>query len=143
MADIFISYARPDRAKVERLGEFLETAGYSVWWDRQIEGGEDFYAAIERELTSAKVVIVAWSEHSTKSRWVKDEAGEAADNNKIITIDFDGSEPPIGFKQFHTLDFTRRNKNSHDELLRAIRLKIEDPSQPETALPRNQKQNSQ
>ena len=136
MADIFISYARPDRAKVERLGEFLETAGYSVWWDRQIEGGEDFYAAIERELTSAKVVIVAWSEHSTKSRWVKDEAGEAADNNKIITIDFDGSEPPIGFKQFHTLDFTRRNKNSHDELLRAIRLKIEDPSQPETALPR-------
>ena len=33
MADIFISYSRDDRPRVEPLAEALVSAGYSVWWD--------------------------------------------------------------------------------------------------------------
>ena len=49
MADIFISYARTDRDKVLELASALSGNGYDVWWDREIAGGIEFSAAIERE----------------------------------------------------------------------------------------------
>lgn len=102
MADIFISYARSDREKVELLASALEGEGYSVWWDRHIDSGAEFSAAIERELEAAKAVIVCWSEEGAKSRWVKDEATIAHRSNKLKTISLDGTEPPIGYMQFHS-----------------------------------------
>ena len=104
MADIFISYARADRGKIEKLAAALEDKGYSVWWDRNIVGGSEFSEEIEKELTAAKAVIVAWSEDSVKSRWVRDEAGHAAEAGKLIPIGLDGSHAPMGFKQLHVID---------------------------------------
>ena len=37
MADIFIGYAREDRAVAAVLAKALEGCGWSVWWDRVIE----------------------------------------------------------------------------------------------------------
>ncbi len=102
LADIFISYARADREKVEQLASALEGEGYSVWWDRHIESGAEFSADIERELEAAKAVIVCWSEEGAKSRWVKDEATIAHRAGKLKTISLDGTEPPIGYMQFHS-----------------------------------------
>ncbi len=102
MADIFISYARADRDKIERLASALEGEGYSVWWDRHIESGAEFSTDIERELGAAKAVIVCWSEEGAKSRWVKDEATIAHRAGKLKTISLDGTEPPIGYMQFHS-----------------------------------------
>ncbi len=124
MADIFISYARPDRDRIEAISNRLEAAGYTVWWDRQIIGGEDFYQAIERELEAAKVVLVAWSEHSAQSRWVKDEASVAAESGKIVSLHLDGGEPPLGFKQYHSLDFSGRLNASMPGLIEAVDLKL-------------------
>ena len=106
MADIFISYARPDRAKVERLAAALEGEGWSVWWDCNIQSGAEFSAEIERELHDAKAVIVCWSEEGAKSRWVRDEATLASRENKLKTISLDGAEPPIGYMQYHALDMS-------------------------------------
>ena len=49
MADIFISYARGDGEKIERLAAALEAEGFSVWWDRNIVGGSEFSKDIERD----------------------------------------------------------------------------------------------
>ncbi len=106
MADIFISYARPDRAKVERLAAALQSEGWSVWWDRNIQSGAEFSAEIERELHDAGAVIVCWSEEGAKSRWVRDEATLASRENKLKTISLDGTEPPIGYMQYHALDMS-------------------------------------
>lgn len=105
MADIFISYAREDRETVAKLAAALEGAGYSVWWDRHVVGGAEFSAEIERELGAAKAAIVAWSAHGNSSHWVKDEAAIARDAGKLVPISLDGCEPPIGFRQFHAIDF--------------------------------------
>ena len=102
MADIFISYARADRDKIERLASALVGEGYTVWWDRHIESGAEFSTDIERELSAAKAVIVCWSEEGAKSRWVKDEATIAHRAGKLKTISLDGTEPPIGYMQFHS-----------------------------------------
>ena len=105
MTDIFISYAHADRSKVESLAGSLISAGYDVWWDHKLVGGTAFAAEIERALHRSKCVIVVWTIKSVQSEWVLDEAGEAKRGGKLIPIRFDATTPPLGFRQFQTLDF--------------------------------------
>ena len=42
MADIFISYAKSDRAKAQTLANAFEREGWSVWWDPKIPPGQTF-----------------------------------------------------------------------------------------------------
>ena len=107
MADIFISYARDDRDRIEKLSQALETQGWSVWWDRNIESGSEFSKDIERELDGAKAVIACWSNEGSNSRWVKDEANIAAEAGKLLAITLDADQPPIGFRQYHAVDFSK------------------------------------
>ena len=104
LADIFLSYARPDREKIASLAAALEQAGWSVWWDRHIDGGAAFANAIETELNASRVVIVAWSQASLQSDWVKDEAATARDQGKLVPVSVDGAVAPLGFKQYHVID---------------------------------------
>ena len=106
MADIFISYAREDAAKVERLIPLLSAAGYSVWWDSNLTSGARYLKETEAELKSAKAVLVIWSQVSLDSHWVADEAAVGRDENRLAAISFDGSMPPLGFRQFQVTDFS-------------------------------------
>jgi hypothetical protein len=54
MADVFISYARPDREMARSLAAALIARGYQVWWDFELLGGEEFRDAIMEELQAAK-----------------------------------------------------------------------------------------
>jgi TolB-like protein len=124
MAQVFLSYAREDRLCAERLARILEAAGHHVWWDRRLDGGEEFSAEIEIALDRADVVLVAWSKDSVKSRWVRDEAAAGGDSGRLMPVSIDGSRPPMGFRQFHTIDLTgwkdaKRDKRTA-ELLRSL-----------------------
>ena len=129
MAAIFLSYAREDRRCAERLARVLEAAGHDVWWDRRLDGGEEFSAEIEAALDKADVVLVAWSEVSAKSRWVRDEASVGGDKGRLVPVSIDASLPPMGFRQFHTLDLngwkgSRRDRRIGD-LLQAIERRLQ------------------
>ena len=63
-ADVFICYSHEDRELVQSLAESLQVEGFSVWWDPNIGGGAEFAHAIERELSDAETVVVAWSSAS-------------------------------------------------------------------------------
>jgi TolB-like protein/tetratricopeptide (TPR) repeat protein len=107
VADIFLSYSRDDRPRVERLAQALVQAGYSVWWDRNLTGGERFQSGIQAELSAAKAVIVVWTKTSVNSDWVADEAGEGRDTGRLVPVTLDGAVPPLGFRQLQGLDFSR------------------------------------
>lgn len=104
MASIFLSYSREDAERVGPLAAALERAGHEVWWDRQIAGGEEFSGAIEQALESAQVVVVAWSAAAAKSAWVRDEAAHGRDSNRLVPVTLDGCLPPLGFRQYQTID---------------------------------------
>lgn len=106
MADVFISYSSEERETAARLAAALEARGYSVWWDRNLEGGADFSDDIEREMKAAGAIVVAWSHNAAKSHWVRDEASYGRDAKKLVPITLDGAQPPIGFRQVQTIDFT-------------------------------------
>jgi len=91
--DIFLSYEKHDRADARDLAEDLAADGYSVWWDRELIGGDDFVGRIDAELRSARSVIVLWSTDSVKSRWVNGEAETAANLGKLIPVLIDDTDP--------------------------------------------------
>lgn len=128
MGAIFLSYAREDRSWAEKLAQVIEGAGHEVWWDRRLGGGEEFSAEIETALDRSDVVLVAWSETSIRSRWVRDEAAVGADRGQLVSVSLDGSVPPMGFRQFHTLDLAGwkglKRDSRTDNLLRSIESKL-------------------
>ena len=103
MSDLFISYAREDSAIVERLTSALRAAGHQPWWDQHLVGGSEYSREIEEALNRSAKVLVLWSANAAQSPWVRDEAAAARDAQKLVPITIDGTSPPMGFRQFHTL----------------------------------------
>jgi hypothetical protein len=104
MNDIFISYARDDRARVEPLATALERRGWSVWWDPDIRTGQDFDASIAAALQAARCVVVVWSKRSVNSPWVKDEAEIGRRRGVLVPVRIDAVERPLGFGRLQTAD---------------------------------------
>jgi len=97
MADVFLSYAREDAGRAQQIAEGLEAEGVDVFWDNEIPPGSTWADYIESKLTQCKALIVLWSEHSTKSQWVREEARMGRDKGVLIPVMIDGSTPPFGF----------------------------------------------
>ena len=109
MADVFISYASEDRDRVRPLAQALEGRGFTIWWDRALASGQDYASIIERELKNAKAVIVVWTRASAASTFVRDEAGRARDQDRLVPVMLDRVEIPLGFGAYQAEDFTAWN----------------------------------
>jgi TolB-like protein len=104
---VFLSYARADQQQAAQLAKALEANGFDVWWDALIEGGAAFARTIETALDDADAVVVAWSRASVASDWVLDEASRGRDERKLVPVSLDGTEPPLGFRQYQSVDISR------------------------------------
>ncbi|HEX5863293.1 MAG TPA: toll/interleukin-1 receptor domain-containing protein, partial [Casimicrobiaceae bacterium] len=111
MADIFISYASEDRERASQFASALEKRGWSVWWDRNIIAGQSFDKVIEREVESAKSVVVLWSKYSIDSEWVKNEAADAAQRNVLVPAMIDPVKLPLEFRRKQTADLVDWDSN--------------------------------
>ena len=104
MGRIFLSYAREDVATAEAFAAELERAGHEVWWDHHLRAGSRFSWDIASALKAADCVLVLWSKQSIESAWVQDEAAEGLERSRLVPVALDGSKPPLGFRQYHTID---------------------------------------
>ena len=105
MADVFVSYARSDKARVAPLVAAIEERGWTVWWDPEICPGQEFDRQIALELKTATAVLVVWTRNSVESRWVRGEAREGAERGILVPIRFERAELPIDVRTLHTTDF--------------------------------------
>lgn len=124
MASLFLSYAREDIGRVRPLATALEREGHHVWWDRYISGGQEFAGAIEEALASADVVVACWSQSSVRSGWVRDEAAAGRDNGRLVPVTLDGCPPPLGFRQYHTIDLSGWNGRPRSSALQPLKAAI-------------------
>ena len=132
MGQVFLSYARQDGLFAEKLARVLENAGHNVWWDRRLDSGEEFSAEIETALNQSNVVLVAWSAQSVRSRWVRDEAAFGGDTGRLVPVSIDGTLPPMGFRQFHSMDLSGWKGGTRDrrtaELLHSVERRMKSPA---------------
>lgn len=123
MAGVFLSYDRDDTDKARPIALALEKAGHSVWWDLHVRGGAQFGKVIEEALKAADAVVVLWSRNSVESAWVRDEAAAGRDSGRLVPVTIDGTQPPLGFRQFQTIDlrvWRARSKGKFALLLEAV-----------------------
>ncbi|MGH8127654.1 MAG: TIR domain-containing protein, partial [Gammaproteobacteria bacterium] len=104
MADVFVSYARSDKARVAPLVAAIEAKGWSVWWDPEINPGQEFDDLIDAQIDAAKAVLVVWTATSVASRWVRGEAREAADRGILVPVRFEQARLPMDVRAIHTTD---------------------------------------
>ena len=76
MADIFISYSKPDRDKVVVLAAYLESEGWTVWWDTSLAVGDAYRDEIMKQLAAARAVIVLWTQNSSSQTSCVPKPGE-------------------------------------------------------------------
>lgn len=119
MADVFISYAREDRARADQVARGLAALGLESFWDSEIPPGQTWADYTEEKLTSCKVVVVLWSQHSTKSHWVREEARMGRDKAKLIPAMIDNVPMPFGFGEVQAANLsTWQGESQHPDWMR-------------------------
>lgn len=119
-ATVFLSYSRADRDRARVLAQALEQAGLQVWWDTLIEGGAVFAKTIEAALVASDAVIVLWSANSIASDWVLDEAAHGRHMKKLVPLSLDGTESPLGFRQYQSITLAIDHGRIDDASLQAV-----------------------
>jgi len=102
----------------------IESKGWSVWWDPEINPGQEFDDQIEAEIEAALAVLVVWTPVSVVSRWVRGEAREAAERGILVPVRFDQARLPMDVRAIHTTDLDGWNADPaspvFQEVLRAL-----------------------
>lgn len=91
---IFISYSHLDSDPKDRLIGHLKTrqrlANFSFWSDEQIEGGDEWYTKIFRELSSSNIIILLISTNFINSKFCYEKEMNMAmslhDSGRAIVI---------------------------------------------------------
>ncbi len=106
MADLFVSYSREDKARAAEVVRLLEDYGWDVFWDQETRSGTHWPKVLEEELGKARCLVALWTTTSVASRWVRIEAYEALQNEKLVPVLLDKVRPPLEFRQTQTFDLT-------------------------------------
>jgi len=131
VTSVFLSYKREDETMAARLVLALEEAGFTVWWDRGLPGGEEWRAHIEKALNEARCVIVLWTHASVapEGTFVREEAARARARNILVPVIAETVEPPLGFAEVQGIDLTHWRGNRADpafkDLTAAVHAKLE------------------
>ena len=113
MADVFVSYARPDEPMAERVASALRDEGYTVWRDDELPAHRTYAEVIQERLKSADAVVVLWSAEAARSQWVRSEADAARLAGTLVQAMIDGSTPPMPFDQIQCADLGRWTGDRH------------------------------
>jgi TolB-like protein len=77
-----------------------------VWWDQALSAGEAFDRVTEKALDDARAVVVLWSRKSVESRWVRAEATQGHNNNRLVPAMIEACRRPMLFELTHTPDLS-------------------------------------
>ncbi len=106
MADVFISYTKPERELTMTLAQGLKAAGLTVWWDTELLPKDGFRAKIDAELDACSAAVIIWSAQSANSYWVLSEADHALRQGKLVNAHHTDIRPdhlPKPFGQIHAV----------------------------------------
>ena len=88
---VFVSYSREDAPRVDGLDSLLRGLGLQVFLDRRgIVAGDRWEDALESALSSAHAMVVVWSRHAARSKWVRREYETALQRGvRVVPVSLD------------------------------------------------------
>jgi hypothetical protein len=122
MNHIFISHSHEDSDFAENMQNKLEQAGFTVWRDIGIRGGEDWRKEIDQAIKEAFVLIVVVTPAAKASEYVTYEWAFASGAGvKVIPILHKKTDLHPRLEALQYLDFTIRNVRPWDTLFDLLR----------------------
>lgn len=140
MSDIVLSYSAADADRAQAIVSALRAAGYDVWWDRDIQPGQERRAAIAAATEGAKLGLIAWSRVSADAATgqdVIDEAEAAKQRGAYLGVLLDEVELPFGFGGYDPVDVSPFRGSAADvaKVVDAVRNFMEKGQAAPAALP--------
>ena len=83
MIDVFISYKQEEREAVQIIASALIDLKVSVWFDTRLRAGTSFDEEIAAALDAAKAVLVCWTPAAIQSEWVRGEATQGMQRERL------------------------------------------------------------
>lgn len=107
MTDVFISYKRRMRPKVEEIAKALEALGFEVWFDADLEAGSSFSSEISERVRNAKCVLVCWTDDAfahggDKNGWVVGEASIGRSRAVLVPVLLEKADLDPPWNTLHT-----------------------------------------
>jgi putative chitinase len=126
MVDVFISYARLDRLRVEILNEALQELGLSTFFDvTGIDGGDTFPDTLDRAVKSAGAVVACWTPHALQRDWVKTECLIALERKALVPVEIESVtalDIPAAFFPLQRVNLTEwHGEREHPGWVAAVR----------------------
>lgn len=123
--DVFISYPRSERVRVEQIKQKLDAMGLVVFFDLEgIDGGDVFPEVIDHALKSAKVVLAFWNLAAFRSKWCMIECRVAVKRRNLVPVALDHFEEldvPAQFMDVQYFDLSDFDgSESHDGWRRTV-----------------------
>ena len=84
MVDVFISYKQEEREAVQIIASTLTDLKVAVWFDSKLRAGASFDEEIATALEAAKSVLVCWTPAAIQSDWVRSEATQGAQRDRLV-----------------------------------------------------------
>ncbi|MEG5104709.1 TIR domain-containing protein, partial [Microcoleus sp. AT13-A5] len=121
MTQVFVSYAEPDKATMEKIRNSLRRESLTVWTNTtDIQTGEAFEAAIQRGIEQADNVVYLLSPDSMDSHFARKELEIALSLNKriipILVRETSAEQIPNALRNLQYIDLTD-NVQEDDYLL--------------------------
>jgi hypothetical protein len=107
---VFLSYARADQAYVEQLAAEASRRGITVWFDSDIESGEQWADVIEDKVRHCVVFVPLVTPASLDSTWCRRELLLADHLGKpLVALVREDIEPPLALvdRQYETFASSR------------------------------------
>jgi WD40 repeat protein len=122
--NIFISYSSKSRNVVETLAIDLEAMGYTVWFDKELTGGQDWWAEILNSIRRCHLFLFALTPESMDSYPCKLEYGYAYALNKrimpVMLTDINIKILPTSLQKVQIVDYRQQNKVQALALTKAL-----------------------
>ncbi len=137
---LFLSYARPERPRVEVLASDLRRAGCEVFFDEQLTTGENWWNALLDEIEGCNAFVPVLSQAYVVSTPCRLEAEYAHSLNKpllpIMIEVMNPDECSSFIAETHCLQYDHADANSVLDLARALMMCPECPELPDERPPR-------
>lgn len=125
MVDVFVSYSRATRSKVEPIKHKLDALGLDCFFDmHQIDGGANFPDVIDRALRDSKSVLCCWSPQYFQGQWSMIECRDAIARRNIVPVAverFEQFAPPADLRQINWFDLVDwQGDDDHEDWNRTL-----------------------
>ncbi len=129
---VFLSYAHQDREAIAAHYGLLREQALDLWWDQDIQPGDSWRDRIADHLEQATVILTFWTQHSTASKAVTEEAARAQAARKLVHVRLDDAPVPYGFGETQYVDLRdwdgMASHPDYQRLISALRDKLARPT---------------